>query len=72
MLSSLCIAFLIASSLINAFPGKTVGFLNSLLESADLEQPPHNHKGASPSAVHPKTGLPELFLRDDVLLEEEK
>ena len=52
----------------HAFPGKTVGFLSGLIEAADIEHAVEITKERALQQFIQQTGLPELFLRDDLLL----
>ena len=53
-----------------AFPGKTVDFTRRLYESAKSDQVTEITSDRTISAFVKATGLPELFLRDDVSLDE--
>ncbi|HEX3253139.1 MAG TPA: AAA family ATPase [Pyrinomonadaceae bacterium] len=53
-----------------AFPGKTVAFTTRLYESAKTDRVTEITSDRIISAFVKATGLPELFLRDDVSLEE--
>jgi ATP-dependent Clp protease ATP-binding subunit ClpC len=54
----------------HAFPGKTVAFLNSLLERSAIERASEVTTERVIRQFIRQTGLPELFLRDDLLLAE--
>jgi ATP-dependent Clp protease ATP-binding subunit ClpC len=53
-----------------AFPGKTAGFFSRLIESADMEGAAEITKERVLQEFIRQTGLPELFLRDEMLLRE--
>ena len=54
----------------HAFPGKTVGFLNGLIERASMERIGEVTAERVVRAFTRLTGFPELFLSDSLLLEE--
>jgi ATP-dependent Clp protease ATP-binding subunit ClpC len=56
----------------HAFPGKTVRFLSSLFERAVIEKASEVTAERVIAQFIRQTGLPELFLRDEVLLAEEE
>ena len=55
----------------NSFPGKAVNFLGQCVNDAQLNQAAEVDKAAVIRNFIKQTGMPELFLRDDLLLDSE-
>jgi ATP-dependent Clp protease ATP-binding subunit ClpC len=54
-----------------AFPGKAITFLHSAFERAELDRKPKLNNEDLIQQFVKETGLPELFLRDELLLEQQ-